>query len=313
MPRFVHPPRAAARPAPARNGRPAGRRGQPVIVVFAFLVVAGAAIPVAVQRPSAIAGMLTADDTTVQPPARSSAPPTPSSTPLAPSSAPPASSAPASPSPVPSTGTPAPVLSLPGPVPAHGRGSFAYDARPGGVLGRAGVLRRFRVAVEDGSGEDVEAFGDAVQRALAGPGSWVDGGRLRLQRVAPGSRYDFTIYLATRDTAGRLCLGGGVDIRKDDVPYTSCRVPREVVINLDRWRSSAPHLVAAELPLDTYRSYVINHEVGHQLGHHHEGCPGAGKPAPVMQQQTLFLDGCRPNPWPYLDGRRYTGLSRRKT
>ena len=26
-----------------------------------------------------------------------------------------------------------------------------------------------------------------------------------------------------------------------------------------------------------------------------------------MQQQTLFLTAARPNPWPYLDGRRYTG------
>nr|WP_244162105.1 DUF3152 domain-containing protein [Micromonospora eburnea] len=261
----------------------------------AFLIAGGVAVPVVMQRPSALAEVLAGDE--------------PGSPSRAPSSAPPTSSAPASPSPPPSPTTPAPVLSLPGPVPTRGAGSFAYDARPGGVLGRAGVLRRFRVAVEDGSDEDVHAFGDAVQRALAGPGSWVDSGALRLQQVAPGNRSDFTIYLATRETAGRLCLGGGVDIRKGGVPYTSCRVPGKVVINLDRWRTSAPHLVAAGMPLDTYRLYVINHEVGHQLGHHHEGCPGAGKPAPVMQQQTLFLRGCRPNPWPYLDGRRYTGPS----
>ncbi|SBT51762.1 DUF3152 domain-containing protein [Micromonospora narathiwatensis] len=273
-----------------------------MIVMLAFLAAAGIAVPMALQRPSALAEVLVGDDTTAQPSAPSSVPPTPSSAPATPS-------APASPSPTPSPTTPAPVLSLPGPVPTHGGGSFAYDDRAGGVLGRAGVLRRFRVAVEDGSDEDVHAFGDDVQRALAGPGSWVDSGALRLQRVAPGGRYDFTIYLATRDTAGRLCLGGGINIRVGGVPYTSCRVPGKVVINLDRWRTSAPHLVAAGMPLDTYRLYVINHEVGHQLGHHHERCPGAGRPAPVMQQQTLFLDGCRPNPWPYLDGRRYTGPS----
>ncbi len=295
MPASVHPPRAV--PVPARNRPPAGRRWQPVIVVFAFLLAAGIAIFATVQRPSADAGMRTGDDTALQPPA----------SPPASSHAAPASSAPASPSPTPSTDPSASVLRLPGPVPAHGRGSFAYDDRPGAVLGRAGVLRRFRVAVEDGSGEDVGAFGDAVQRALAGPGSWVDSGELRLQRVAPADRYDFTIYLATRDTAGQLCLSGGVDIRIDGVPYTSCRVPGKVVVNLDRWRTSVPHLVAAKLPLDTYRLYVVNHEVGHQLGHGHERCPGPGKPAPVMQQQTLFLDGCRPNPWPYLDGRRYAG------
>ncbi len=258
-------------------------------MVLAFLAAAGVCVAVAVQRPSAGAEVLVSDGPAVQPPAPSSAPPSPS------------------PSPSLEPTTPAPVLALLGPVPAHGPSSFAYDDRPGSVLGRAGTVRRFRVAVENGSGEDVHAFGDAVQRALTGPGSWVDGGGVRLQRVAPGARYDFTVYLATRDTAGRLCLREGIDIRKGGVPYTSCRVPGKVVINLDRWRASAPHLVAAGLPLETYRVYVINHEVGHQLGHHHEGCPAAGRPAPVMQQQTLFLGGCRPNPWPYLNGRRYVG------
>ncbi|MGW5671671.1 DUF3152 domain-containing protein [Micromonospora sp. NPDC003776] len=280
----------SSRPRPA-SGRPAARRRRPVIVVLAFLAAAAVAVGVAVQRPSAGAEVLVSDGSAVQPPVPSEPSPAPS----------------ASPSPSPEPTTPAPVLALPGPVPAQGRGSFAYDSRPGPLLGRTGVLRRFRVAVENGSGQDVPAFGDAVLRALTGPGSWVDGGSVRLQRVPPGARYDFTVYLATRVTAGRLCANGGIDIRKGGLPYTSCRVPGKVVINLDRWQTSAPHLMAAGLPLETYRLYVINHEVGHQLGHHHEGCPAAGRPAPVMQQQTLFLGGCRPNPWPYLNGRRYTG------
>ncbi|MBY8873953.1 DUF3152 domain-containing protein, partial [Micromonospora sp. PLK6-60] len=205
---------------------------------------------------------------------------------------------------------PAPVLRLPGPVPARGRGVFGYVEQPGPVLGRSGVLRRFRVAVEVGSGEQVPAFAATVQAALAGPGSWVDGGGLRLQRVGPGVRADFTVYLATAATAGRMCAAGGVDIRVGGRPYTSCRTSGKVILNLDRWRTSVPHFVAAGVPLDTYRLYVVNHEVGHQLGYRHEGCPGAGRPAPVMQQQTLFFDGCRPNPWPYLNGRRYTGPRR---
>lgn len=175
------------------------------------------------------------------------------------------------------------------------------------MLGRAGELRRYRVAVESGSNEDAAEFALAVQTALAGPGSWVDSGRLRLQQVPGDAPRDFTVYLATARTAGRMCADGGVDIRVGGRPYTSCRAPGRVIINLDRWRLSVPHFVSAGVPLAVYRTYVVNHEVGHQLGHRHERCPGAGRPAPVMMQQTLFLNGCRVNQWPYLDGRRYAG------
>ncbi|PWR05803.1 hypothetical protein DKT68_25115 [Micromonospora acroterricola] len=221
--------------------------------------------------------------------------------PLPPSAVPSPSGSPVVPS------SPPPVLRLAGPVPTTGTGRFGYDDRSGPVLGRAGELRRYRVAVELGSGEDAAAFGRAVHTALAGPGSWVDSGRLRLRQVPGGEPRDFTVYLATARTAGRMCADGGVDIRVGGRPYTSCRAPGKVIINLDRWRLSVPHFVSARAPLEVYRTYVVNHEVGHQLGHRHERCPGVGRPAPVMMQQTLFLRGCRINPWPYLDGRRYAG------
>ncbi|KAB1902033.1 DUF3152 domain-containing protein, partial [Micromonospora sp. AMSO31t] len=193
----------SVRPRAARPTAPPAGRWRSAVVVCAFLVTAAVGIGVALQHPSVGAEALVNAGAAALPPQPTGAPP-----PSVPPSSPSLSSS-ASPDPVAST----PVLRLPGAVPAHGRGGFGYDDRAGGVLGRAGVLRRFRVAVENGSGEDAHAFGDAVQRALAGPGSWVDSGRLRLQRVGPGSPSDFTIYLATRDTAGRLCRAGGIDLR----------------------------------------------------------------------------------------------------
>jgi hypothetical protein len=212
----------------------------------------------------------------------------------------------ASPSPTPSV-TPPPVLQLSGPVPSAGPGTFSYARGRGEVLGRAGTLRRFRVALERGTGEDLDEFVTKVDETLADQRSWIGSGRLRLQRVSGDDRHDFTIYLVTARTARRMCAESGVDIRVDGKPYTSCRGTGRVIINLDRWRLSVPHFVRARVPLDTYRSYVLNHEVGHELGHRHERCPRAGRPAPVMMQQTLFLRGCTANPWPYLNGKRYAG------
>jgi hypothetical protein len=216
----------------------------------------------------------------------------------------PASEAPrpaATPTPTPSA-SPTPDLArlpqYPGPVPSHGSGTFRYAASTGPVLGTKGPLHRFRVAVENGTGEDVAAFAAQVQATLGDPRSWTGGGTLRLQMVPGNGRYDFTIYLVTRDTAGKMCEAGGTDIEIHGRPYTSCRTTGKAIINLDRWRLSAKPYLTAKIPLAVYRQYVINHEVGHELGRHHVGCPKAGGPAPVMVQQTLMLRGCVPYAWP---------------
>ncbi|NUR69642.1 MAG: DUF3152 domain-containing protein [Hamadaea sp.] len=185
------------------------------------------------------------------------------------------------------------------PIPAHGSGTFTLDGSLGPLLGTAGRLRRFHIAVESTVATDLPDFTRTVDETLGDRRSWIGDNQHRFQRVPGAAPADFTIYLATRDTAYRMCRAGGVNIRVGGVPYTSCRRSGAVIINYDRWRLAVPDYTSAGTPLATYRAYVINHEVGHELGHGHVTCPGRGRPAPVMQTQTLGLRGCLANPWPH--------------
>jgi hypothetical protein len=179
--------------------------------------------------------------------------------------------------------------------------AFTFVTGYGPVLGTAGTLRRFKVSVEktlgQGNGGD---FADEIDRTLGDPRSWIASRQFRLQRVPAAAASEFTIYLASARTSERMCAAGG--LATDG--YTSCRLPGQVIINNDRWQDAVS---GYDAPLATYRAYAINHEVGHELGHGHEACPGKGRPAPVMQQQTYGLKGCVANAWPYVDGKRYAG------
>lgn len=75
----------------------------------------------------------------------------------------------------------------------------------------------------------------------------------------------------------------------------SCRNGDDVVVNARRWNEGVASYGG---DVDSYRVYLINHEVGHALEKGHQACPGPGALAPVMLQQSISLDGCLPNPWP---------------
>lgn len=187
------------------------------------------------------------------------------------------------------------------PVPASGSGRFV--TAPGGSVpvGR-GRIYRYLVVVEDDAGVPPEEFATAVERTLAEPRGWTASKRWGFQRVSGGAS-DVTVYLATPATTDRLCAGVGVQTRGE----VSCRGGRTVVINLRRWLTGVPHYADA---LDDYRHMVVNHEMGHFLGHGHVRCGQAGTLAPVMQQQTFSLRGCLRNPYPFPDQRNYlTGPS----
>jgi hypothetical protein len=101
---------------------------------------------------------------------------------------------------------------------------------------------------------------------------------------------DFTLVLAAASTLPSFSAGCST--------FWSCRVGRFVIINQDRWKHASPAWNRARAGLRDYRHLVVNHETGHWLGHGHRGCPGPGRPAPVMMQQSKGLYGCRFNPWP---------------
>jgi uncharacterized protein DUF3152 len=183
--------------------------------------------------------------------------------------------------------------------PKDGSGRFTTATGSSTVYGTAGTLLRFQVKVEkDIHGLDVQRFAATVTSILDNPQGWTAGGLWRFQRVGPGQPHDFVLHLVTPGTRDTMC---------HDTPppdgYTSCRYRNNVMINVSRWMHGVPYYKN----LAVYREYSISHEVGHRLGQVHELCPGKGQKAPVMQQQTLGLHGCVPNPWPYPDGKFYAG------
>ena len=174
-----------------------------------------------------------------------------------------------------------------------GAGTLSVVDGSSEVMG-TGPLKRFIVELEDGIHVDGPAFADAVQTTLGDPRSWGNGGRMSFQRVgaadAAAGRFDFKVSLVSPGHMETYCPDVGTG------GYTSCRYGDRAVINLARWATAVPDYAG---DIATYRLYVVNHEVGHVLGHGHEPCPGAGQVAPVMQQQTLGLLGCVKNAWPF--------------
>jgi hypothetical protein len=203
-------------------------------------------------------------------------------------------------------GSPAPANTVTGQAPPPityprtGSGTYRKAPGPGPVIGTSGQLMRFHINVEQEiQGIDLAAFTAFVQQTFADPRGWTSAGKWRLQLVGPEQPADFTLYLATPGTRAKLCNN------PHDL-YTSCRNGAAVVLNVVRWQRAVPNYPAS---LQVYHQYMVNHETGHRLGNGHELCTGAGRPAPVMQQQTLGMHGCTANAWPYLDGKRYQGRS----
>ncbi|MEU2127367.1 DUF3152 domain-containing protein [Streptomyces sp. NPDC018352] len=158
---------------------------------------------------------------------------------------------------------------------------------------------QYRIDVEKGLGLDAELFARAVQETLNDDRSWAHDGAMTFERISTGDP-DFVITLASPGTTGEWCEKSGLDTTQDNVSCDSAATER-VMINAYRWAQGSSTFGPDRL--FAYRQMLINHEVGHRLGHNHVSCGTAGNLAPVMQQQTksLNIDGikCRPNAWVY--------------
>ncbi|MFG2097028.1 DUF3152 domain-containing protein [Streptomyces sp. NPDC048612] len=162
-----------------------------------------------------------------------------------------------------------------------------------------GKVLRYRVDIEEGLPLDGDLFAEAVHKTLNDSRSWAHGGKMAFQRVGSGDA-DFVITLASPGTTDEWCAKSGLDTSQDKVSCDSAATDR-VMINAYRWAQGAR--TYGHDKMHAYRQMLINHEVGHRLGHNHETCSRQGALAPVMMQQTKFLttDGatCRPNSWPF--------------
>lgn len=198
------------------------------------------------------------------------------------------------------------------PFTAAGAGTWHVVPGTAPTVGTGGRALTYTVEVEDGLPAEIDQpFAQEVDAILADPRSWIGGGQVSFTRIDTGTpdiRISLTSQLAIRAPAN--C---GWDIPLEASCYNGWL--DRVMINDARWVRGA---MSYNGDLDAYRSYAINHEVGHALGNRHQPCPASGAPAPVMMQQswsvsdddlaildpqTIPADGhvCLPNPYPFPD------------
>ena len=146
----------------------------------------------------------------------------------------------------------------------------------------------FSLKLDSSLGLNVECLGKLVPSILNDSRGWIKVTDKEFQLVS-NTESEFEFIFASPEKTDELCF----PLETNGI--YSCRNEQQIVINYFRWVNGA---IDFGSDMETYRLYLINHEVGHILGWSHVGCPEEDALAPVMMQQSKSTMGCVPYGWP---------------
>ena len=165
----------------------------------------------------------------------------------------------------------------------------AQRAAAAAVQAPGGAVRTFTYSVTTRGAitANFSEFQSQANQSLNDPRGWARMG-VSFKQVPTGG--NFILVLSEASQLPTFSSGCSAEY--------SCRAGQYVIINQDRWLRATDSWNGGGGSIRDYRHMVVNHETGHWLGHDHVSCGGAGQSAPVMQQQSMDLQGCTFNPWP---------------
>jgi hypothetical protein len=142
---------------------------------------------------------------------------------------------------------------------------------------------RYTTSVDPDVRYSAKKFGDEIEIYLSDPDGWESMG-YEFVRVETNPN----VHIRLSSPSTMLHESG---CKRDDLSCAELN-GRRMFLNAHRWTAGSKK---SGQDLDGYRQYLVSHEMGHILGHDHVKCPGPGQPAPIMMQQTLGIETCRPN------------------